>query len=145
MTEKADYIAELIAPVMKDEDRDNVNLLLNQAVADDLKRGKSALQQVVLKCVTTDHVVPSMSATLEWVKYQTNTELPASFYEAELDYFGAHMFDRKDEDAPGPTEGKVRSRRGDFGSCRANVCVCSITTSGSRRERAETRKLLGVK
>lgn len=88
--------------------RDNVTLLLDQAVADDLKKGKSALQQVVLKCIATDHIIPSMSATLEYIKYQTNTELPASFYEAELDYFGAHMYDTKDDDAPGPTEGKVK-------------------------------------
>lgn len=111
---------------MKDEKRDDANLLLNQAVADDLKKGKSALQQVVLKCIMTDHIVPSMSATLEWVKYQTNTELPASFYEAELDYFGAHMFDTKGEDAPGPTKGKVRAFCGDCPCrfcCLANVCL----------------------
>lgn len=33
-------------------------------------------------------VVPSMSATLEWLKYMGNLELPTQFYEAELDYFG---------------------------------------------------------
>lgn len=30
-----------------------------------------------------------------------------SFYEAELDYFGHHMFDKKgEEEIEGPTEGK---------------------------------------
>jgi len=29
-----------------------------------------------------------------------------SFYEVELDYFGHHMFDKKDEEIEGPTEGK---------------------------------------
>jgi 6-phosphogluconate dehydrogenase len=33
-------------------------------------------------------------------------DLPTSFYETELDYFGAHMFDKKGEDGiRGPTEG----------------------------------------
>jgi len=33
-------------------------------------------------------------------------DLPTSFYEAELDYFGKHMYDEKKDRAPGPTEGK---------------------------------------
>ena len=35
------------------------------------------------------------------------TDLPTSFYEAQLDYFGNHMYDRKDDDPEGlPVEGK---------------------------------------
>jgi len=33
------------------------------------------------------------------------SDLPTSFYEAELDYFGKHMYDEKGDRAPGPTEG----------------------------------------
>lgn len=34
-------------------------------------------------------------------------DLPTQFYEAELDFFGAHMYDRKGEEGTGePTEGK---------------------------------------
>lgn len=53
-------------------------------------------------------VVPSMSATLEYLKYMGNLELPTQFYEAELDYFGKHMYDSKTEDkGPGlPMTGK---------------------------------------
>lgn len=35
----------------------------------------------------------------------TYSDLPTSFYEAELDYFGKHMYDEKGDRAPGPTEG----------------------------------------
>jgi 6-phosphogluconate dehydrogenase len=44
---------------------------------------------------------------LEWVKYMSGTDMPTSFYEAQLDYFGNHMFDKKGEDDEGlPKEGK---------------------------------------
>jgi 6-phosphogluconate dehydrogenase len=44
--------------------------------------------------------VPSLSASLEYYKYMSSTDLPTDFMEAELNYFGAHMFDLKDEKAP---------------------------------------------
>lgn len=47
-----------------------------------------------------------MSATLEYLKYCGNLELPTQFYEAELDYFGKHMFDMKGEPAGKPVTGK---------------------------------------
>lgn len=52
--------------------------------------------------------MPSMSATLDWLKYMGNLKLPTQFYEAELDYFGKHMFDSKSDDVdPGvPQTGK---------------------------------------
>lgn len=37
----------------------------------------------------------------------TRSDLPTSFYEAQLDFFGNHMYDRKDDDPEGaPVEGK---------------------------------------
>jgi 6-phosphogluconate dehydrogenase len=64
---------------------------------------------VVAKAVETDQVAPALSATLEYLKVVTGTDLPTSFYEAELDYFGSHMFDKKgdqDEEVKKPMEGK---------------------------------------
>jgi 6-phosphogluconate dehydrogenase len=52
----------------------------------------------VAKGVAENCVIPSMSATLEWLKYSGNLELPTQFYEAELDYFGKHMYDSKSQD-----------------------------------------------
>ena len=40
-------------------------------------------------------------------RYQTSTDLPTNFYEAQLDYFGSHMYDKRGEDEAGtPGEGK---------------------------------------
>lgn len=105
---QADYIAELIEPSLKNyKDKDSMNLMFESAVAKDIKSGMPSLRRVVAKGVEKDHVMPALSASLEYIKYQVNTELPTQFYEAELDFFGNHMFDIKGEKGTdGPTEGK---------------------------------------
>ncbi|KAF2090047.1 6-phosphogluconate dehydrogenase C-terminal domain-like protein [Saccharata proteae CBS 121410] len=105
---QADYIADLLQPILAQHGKlDSINLLFQKSIMAELKDRFQQLRKVVVKAVEKDHVVPAMSATLEYVKYQVNTELPTSFYEAQLDYFGAHMYDRKGEEGTGaPTEGK---------------------------------------
>ncbi|EMC99464.1 hypothetical protein BAUCODRAFT_63981 [Baudoinia panamericana UAMH 10762] len=107
---QADYINEkLLQPIYtsKKEKPDEINPLYESDVANDLKRGFPHLKKVVAKGVEGDHVIPALSATLEYIKYQTSTDLPTSFYEAQLDYFGNHMYDKKGDDEEGkPTEGK---------------------------------------
>ena len=107
---EADYILfEILAPVLTDENRsaDNTNLLFNRKAMQDVKKCFLSLRKVVAKCVETDQVVPALSASLEYFKVVTGTDLPTSFYGAELDYFGHHMFDKKGEEGiEGPTEGK---------------------------------------
>lgn len=115
---QADYIsASLLQPIYAKKqkakshtnlaDEPETNPLYEAVVADDLKRGLPSLKRVVAKGVESDAIIPALSASLEYLKIQTSTALPTSFYEAQLDYFGAHMFDRKGEDKEGkPTEGK---------------------------------------
>jgi 6-phosphogluconate dehydrogenase len=40
---------------------------------------------------------PSLSATVEYLKYSGGRQLPTQFMEAQLDYFGAHSYDLKSE------------------------------------------------
>ncbi|KAF2143992.1 uncharacterized protein K452DRAFT_223513 [Aplosporella prunicola CBS 121167] len=105
---QADYIAELLQPILAQHKAlDSINLLFQPSVMAELRPRHPALRDVVVKAVAADHVVPALSASLEYLKYQTGAELPTAFYEAELDYFGAHMYDRKGEEGTGaPTEGK---------------------------------------
>ena len=72
----------------------------------ELKSNFSALKRVVAMGVETSAIIPSMSATLEFLKFSVNTILPTQFYEAQLDYFGKHMFDLKSEPAGEPVTGK---------------------------------------
>ena len=106
---QADYISqELLHPIYKDYAfKTDINPLYEPDVARDFKRGFAQLRKIVLAATEGDHVIPSISATLEYLKIQTSTDLPTSFYEAELDYFGKHMYDKKGDDPAGlPETGK---------------------------------------
>ncbi|KAL7777922.1 hypothetical protein CFE70_004595 [Pyrenophora teres f. teres 0-1] len=108
---QADYISdEILAPVLKSNpSSEDLNLNFSTRVAKDVKNCFPALRRVVAKAVETDQLVPAIGATLEYFKVASGTDLPTSFYEAELDYFGSHMFDKrgdKDANVKKPMEGK---------------------------------------
>lgn len=105
---QADYIAELLKPIFDNyKQKDTMNLLFEPATAKDLKKTQTALKRVVLAAVGGDHVVPAISSSLDYIKYQSSLDLPTQFYEAELDFFGKHMYDKKGDDPKGaPEEGK---------------------------------------
>ena len=108
---QADYInRDLLAPIYSNKtnhSNSSINPLYQASIASELKKGYSSLKSIVSTAVQGDHVLPALSATLEYLKYQTNTDLPTSFYEAELDYFGKHMYDKKGDDPEGkPLTGK---------------------------------------
>jgi len=108
---QADYISdEILAPILLNKpSSSDLNLNLSKRVAQDAKNCFPALRRVIAKAVETDQVVPALSTTLDYFKVITGTDLPTSFYEAELDYFGSHMFDKKgdqDENVKKPMEGK---------------------------------------
>lgn len=109
---QADYISDnILSPILNSKPSSaDLNLNLSPRVAEDVKKCYPALRRVVAKVVETDQVAPAISTTLEYFKVVTGTDLPTSFYEAELDYFGSHMFDEKSErdnkDVQKPMEGK---------------------------------------
>lgn len=108
---QADSISdEILAPIfLKTPSSKDLNLNHSERVSQDIKKCFPALRRIVGKAIETDQVVPALSATLEYVKMVSGVDLPTSFYEAELDYFGAHMFDRKgdgDQKVKEPGEGK---------------------------------------
>ncbi|GAB1309817.1 hypothetical protein MFIFM68171_00027 [Madurella fahalii] len=49
--------------------------------------------------------VAVLSASLEFYKYSGSANLPTIFDEAQLDYFGAHMFDLKADEPGNPVTG----------------------------------------
>ena len=102
---RADYITDMLAEIFKDPDAD-VDLLHSKRIAQELADAFPALKEIVARAVQYNSIVPSLSATLEFLKYSTNTVLPTQFYEAQLDYFGKHMFDLKSEGAGKPETGK---------------------------------------
>jgi 6-phosphogluconate dehydrogenase len=108
---QADYISdEILAPILlHSPSMTDLNLNHSACVAKDIKNCFPALRRVVAKSVETDQVTPAISATLDYFKVVSGVDLPTSFYEAELDYFGSHMFDKKGDQDPQvkkPMEGK---------------------------------------
>ncbi|KAL8821282.1 MAG: hypothetical protein Q9223_000655 [Gallowayella weberi] len=103
---KADHITDLLADIVAKPDDLDLDLLHHKRVTAELKTAFPALKEIVAKAVQHNAIVPSLSATLEFLKYSTNTVLPTQFYEAQMDYFGKHMFDLKSEPAGKPETGK---------------------------------------
>lgn len=105
---QADHINSILAKIFHPDSKakhKNHNLLYEPSIVSELKAGFEPLKRIVLKGVEINAIIPSMSATLEYLKYSGNLELPTQFYEAELDYFGKHMYDSKSEDrGPGKPE-----------------------------------------
>ena len=108
---QSDHISDLLEEVYK-TDPSEANLLTNRKIAKVLSDCIPALKRVVLKSISANARVPSLSASLEYIKYMGSTDLPTQFMEAELDYFGRHMFDFKNAGPGKPVTGtSCRSRK----------------------------------
>lgn len=97
---QSDYISDLLASVFEESDSSNTpddDILSHTRIGDEFTKAYPSLKNVVLKATEADAYVPSLSATLEFCKYSASTELPTQFMEAELDYFGSHMYELKSE------------------------------------------------
>lgn len=109
---QADYLSdELLAPVLKapSANHSTINLQHDARTAKDIRNCFPALRRVLAKAVETDQIAPALNASLEYFKVVSGVDLPTAFYEAELDYFGSHMFDKKgdeDKEVKKPMEGK---------------------------------------
>lgn len=103
---KAEHITDLLETMYARPDHDADDVLGNAEVGRELAAHYPAVKKVVLAAVMADGFVPSISQSLEYYKYETSANLPTQFMEAQLDYFGQHMFDRKDDPVGGPTKGK---------------------------------------
>lgn len=101
---QSEYIADLLQPALSGQ-KHITNMKHIQQVSTELQQNYIALKDVVIKGTETDHYLPALSATLEYIKYIGGTKLPTQFMEAEMDYFGAHSYDKpgKAGEDPGPT------------------------------------------
>ena len=100
---RSDYISDLLQPLYLDAEKSNDepfnNILLFTPVAADVEKYYPKLKRIVLIALEYGAHVPALSASLEYFKYVSSTDLPTKFMEAELDYFGAHAYDLKSEHA----------------------------------------------
>lgn len=99
------YISDKLAPLYAADK--HANLAAAAEVAAEFRKTYAPLKSVVLAALEADLVVPTLGASLDWMKYSTTKEdLPTQFMEAELDYFGKHMFDLRSDPPGKPVTGK---------------------------------------
>ncbi|KAF3764119.1 hypothetical protein M406DRAFT_62581 [Cryphonectria parasitica EP155] len=103
---QSDGIVDMLDEIYKSETVDRVNLLAHPTIAKELGSTMASLKELVISSLGMDSFVPALSASLEHFKYSISTDLPTSFQEAELDFFGHHMYDLKSESAGDPVMGK---------------------------------------
>lgn len=104
-------ISGLLDKVYKEGNKDvHMHPLTSPLIAQEFKKTYPSLKKIVVHGTMSDATIPSISATLEYLKYSTtDKDLPTEFMEAELDYFGYHMFDLKSEGPGQPATGKYLS------------------------------------
>jgi 6-phosphogluconate dehydrogenase len=106
---QSDGIVDLLDGVYKAGDGKEVdkhNLLAHPTIAGELGKAAASFRELVVDAVKLDAYVPCLSASWEYLKYSVSTDLPTSFQEAQLDFFGNHMYDLKSEGPGEPVMGK---------------------------------------
>jgi 6-phosphogluconate dehydrogenase len=108
---QCDQIADMLEPILvgnstAEPPQEVMNMKSIKEVAVALHDNIAPLKRTVWNGVHWDAYVPTLSASLEYLKYEGGMMLPTQFMEAEMDFFGAHAFDRPgvEGEDPGKTE-----------------------------------------
>lgn len=101
---QSEAIADILQPALSSGKR-VTNIKVIDEVARDLHNNFGALKEVVITGTLSDQYIPAISATLEYLKYTGGTTLPTKFMEAQMDFFGAHAYNKPG--IPGEDPGPV--------------------------------------
>lgn len=88
---RSEGIADILQPILSNN-KELTNMKYIDKVAAELQRTYSSLKEITIAAIDSDHYLPAISATLEYVKYEAGTILPTKFMEAQMDFFGAHGY-----------------------------------------------------
>lgn len=107
---QSEYIADMLQPLLDEGGNQQLtNVKVLDRVAGELQHNYGAIKEVVAAGISVDHYLPAISSTLEYMKYIGGTNLPTKFMEAEMDYFGAHSYDKPG--VPGEDPGRAAKGR----------------------------------
>ncbi|KAJ5983846.1 hypothetical protein N7481_005945 [Penicillium waksmanii] len=101
---QSEYIADLLQPALTKNPMTNMKFV--DEVSRELHRNFDDLKTIIIEGTQSDQYMPALSATLEYLKYEGGLELPTKFMEAQMDYFGAHCYNKPG--IPGEDPGPVR-------------------------------------
>lgn len=102
---QSEYISDLLQPALTSNVR-LTNIKFIDEVAADLNKNFAPLKEVILQGLLSDQYLPALSATLEYLKYDGGMMIPTKFMEAQMDYFGAHAYNKPG--IPGEDPGPVK-------------------------------------
>ncbi|KAL3436983.1 6-phosphogluconate dehydrogenase [Aspergillus tetrazonus] len=88
---RSEGIADILQPAVSGN-KGIKNMKYIDTVAQELHRTYPSLKEIVMAATDSDHYIPAISATLEYLKYEGGTNLPTKFMEAQMDFFGAHGY-----------------------------------------------------
>ncbi|MBC3759178.1 NADP-dependent phosphogluconate dehydrogenase [Hyunsoonleella sp. SJ7] len=91
---KSDF-AEALIPVLKE----NGNILTNQSIISQLKALKPSTNKVVAECVLKELPIPCLSESVNFLNAYITANSSANIIQAQRDYFGAHTYQRTDDDS----------------------------------------------
>lgn len=75
-----------------------LNLMVAPYFAEAVKNGETALREIVTACVTAKVAAPCLSSALAYFDGYHTADGPANLIQAQRDLFGAHTFERTDQD-----------------------------------------------
>lgn len=91
---KSDFMAQLVT-VLKDTN----NILTNSKIIEELKELKPSINKVVSQCVLNELPIASLSESVNFLNSYTSANSSANIIQAQRDFFGAHTYQRVDDDS----------------------------------------------
>lgn len=91
---KSDFMVELI-PVLKEDD----NILKNKLIINRVKALKPSINKVVSECVLKELTAPCLSESVNFLNAYATANSSANIIQAQRDYFGAHTYQRIDDNS----------------------------------------------
>ena len=79
--------------------KDTTNILTNSQLIDLVNQYKPAVKKVVSQCVLNDIATPCLGESIQFFSGITTTYSSANIIQAQRDYFGAHTYQRLDDDS----------------------------------------------
>ncbi|MBK5209284.1 MAG: NADP-dependent phosphogluconate dehydrogenase [Flavobacteriaceae bacterium] len=77
----------------------NENLLMNEKFIQQIKELKPSITKVVSQCVLNELAIPCLSEAINFLNSHTTANSTANLIQAQRDYFGAHTYQRIDDDS----------------------------------------------
>lgn len=91
---RANLLEDIRSAYMKNYNLEN--LLLAPRFADTIRKGQTALRDIISKAVLLGRPVQTMTASLAYYDALRSDRLPANLIQAQRDFFGAHTYFRTD-------------------------------------------------